>query len=160
MSSPLETPAGGVSMAMVGTLALRRLVCRLLGLLALLDDVAVGEEHLLHRRPPLRGAAQEELEVHREVLELLLLGVPHDGAGLVVALEGAPLPVPADGLRLLGQRGDHARERARLRRQLFRRLVVLVESHAANRTRIRGAAPSIRRAARGTVVACASCRDE
>src|SRR3954469_10211587 len=67
-------------------LAIGRLVGGLFGLLALFDDVAVGEQHLLHRRLPLRRAAEQELEVHSEVLELLLLRVLHDRAGLVVGL--------------------------------------------------------------------------
>jgi hypothetical protein len=44
-------------------------------------------------------------EVHREVLELLRLGVAHNRQRLGVLLDGDALPVPADRLRLLGQRG-------------------------------------------------------
>ena len=48
------------------------------------------------------------------MLELLLLRVLHDRLRLLVLLDGEPLLVPADRLRLLGQRGDHPRERPRL----------------------------------------------
>ena len=55
--------------------------------------------------------------------------VAHDRARLRVGLDREALLVPADRLGLLGQRRAQAGERARLRRQLVRRLVVLVESH-------------------------------
>ena len=45
--------------------------------------------------------AGEELEVHREVEELLALGVLHDLPGFLVRLDRQALLVPADGLRLL-----------------------------------------------------------
>src|SRR5581483_5901594 len=72
---------------------------------------------------------QEELEVHREVLELLLLGVRHDRPGVGVLLDVEPLLVPVDRLGLLDQGLDHPREGPRLRRELFRWLVVGVEAH-------------------------------
>jgi hypothetical protein len=68
-----------------------------------LDDVAGLEQHPLGDLAPGRCAAHEELQVHAEVLELLALGVPHDGHGVGIGLESEPLLVPADRLRLLGQ---------------------------------------------------------
>ena len=65
-----------------------------------LDDVALlnrifcsASRHLL--------PAGEELEVHREVEELLALGV-YDSSRFLVRLDRQALLVPADGLRLLG----------------------------------------------------------
>src|SRR4051812_37174716 len=101
----------------------------LLGLLSRGDDVTLGEQDLLQDLPPLRRAAEQELEIHPEVLELLELRVLHDGARLRVALDRDALLVPADGLRLLEERRAHAREGAGLRRELPGRLVVLVERH-------------------------------
>jgi hypothetical protein len=63
------------------------------------------------------------------MLELLLLGVLHDGVGLRILLEHEALLVPADRLGLLDQRGADPGERAYLGRELFGRLVVLVEGH-------------------------------
>ena len=65
----------------------------------------------------------------REVLELLTLSVAHDPARLRVGLDGEPLLIPADRLRLLGQRGAQACEGPRLLRQLVGGLVILIESH-------------------------------
>ena len=48
-------------------------------------------------------AAREELEVNREVEELLALGVLHDPAGLLVGLDRHALLVPADRLGFLLQ---------------------------------------------------------
>src|SRR5919108_422106 len=50
----------------------------LLRLLAMLDDVAFLEEDAECDLPPQRGAPQQELQVHAEVLELLALGIAHD----------------------------------------------------------------------------------
>src|SRR5690242_8432 len=48
----------------LGGLTPSRIVARvLLGLLAVLDDVALGEQDLAQDRSPLRRAAQQELEV-------------------------------------------------------------------------------------------------
>ena len=86
----------------------------LLGLLAVLDDVAGWKRIPCGDLAPDRRAPQQELEVHREVLELLALRVAHDRQRLGVGLDREPLLVPADRLRLLGQRGAQPRERARL----------------------------------------------
>jgi hypothetical protein len=64
------------------------------------------------------------------VLELLALGVAHDGQRLGVGLHREALLIPADRFGLLGQRRAHARERARLSGKLLRRLVVLIKTHA------------------------------
>ena len=101
----------------------------LLGLLAVLDDVALLEEDPLGDLAPQRRAAQQELQVHAEVLELLALGVAHDRPRLAIGLDRHPLLVPADRLRLLGQRRAEAGEGPGLGGQLLGRLVVLVESH-------------------------------
>src|SRR4051812_14515482 len=103
----------------------------LLARLAALDDVSRGEQDLLELGPPVLLATEQELEVHAEVLELLFLGVLHDGSRLGILLDRDPLLVPADRLRLLDERGDHAREGSGLVRQLVRRLVILLETHLA-----------------------------
>src|SRR5439155_23911145 len=59
-------------------------VLLLLGLLAVLDDVAGLEARVLAGEAPLRLAPQQELEIHREVLEFFLLRVLHDRARLLV----------------------------------------------------------------------------
>ena len=100
-----------------------------LGGLAVLDDVAGLKQHARGDLAPLRRAPQEELEIHAEVLVLLADGVGHHGFGLRIALDRQALLVPADRLRLLGQRSAQPRERTRLLGKLVRRLVVLVESH-------------------------------
>ena len=97
--------------------------------LAVLDDVALLEEHSFGDFSPLRLAAKQELEVHAEVLVLLADGIGHDAPRFGIALDRQALLVPADRLRLLGQRRAQPRERARLLRELLRRLVVLVEAH-------------------------------
>src|ERR1700709_2664335 len=95
----------------------------------MLDDVALAEEHPLRDLTPARHLAQEELEVHREVLELLPLAVLQDPPPVGVGLDRKALLVPADRLALLFERGAETGERPRLGRQLLRWLVVLVESH-------------------------------
>ena len=75
--------------------------------------------------------AQQELEVHAEVLELLALGVAHDRARLVVGLDGEPLLVPADRFGLLGQGCAQPRERPDLGRQFGGGLVVLIGTHGS-----------------------------
>jgi len=109
----------------------------LLGLLAVLDDVALLKEDSLGDLPPQRRAAEQELEVHAEMLELLALGVAHDCAGLAVGLDGHSLLVPADRLGLLGQRCAEAGEGPGLVGKLCGGLVVLVESHALILSRAR-----------------------
>jgi len=101
----------------------------LLGLLAVLDDVAGLEENAFGDLSPDRRTPQEKLEVHAEVLELLALRVAHDGPRVGVGLDRQSLLVPADRLGLLGQRRAQPGERPGLRRQLVGRLVVLVEAH-------------------------------
>ena len=78
---------------------------------------------------PQRRSSEEELEVHGEVVELLLLRVAHDRRRLLVALDRQPLRVPADRLGLLDQRRADARVRPHLLRQLTGWLVVLVGAH-------------------------------
>ena len=95
----------------------------------MLDDVALLEEDSLGDLPPQRRAAQQELEVHAEVLELLALRVAHDRPRLAVGLDGDALLVPADRLGLLGQRRAQPGEGAGLAGELLGRLVVLVETH-------------------------------
>src|SRR5256885_16693685 len=107
-------------------------VLGVLRLFAGLDDVALGEEDLLQGDPPVRRPADQELEVHPEVLELLALRVRHDRLRLGIGLECHPLLVPADRLRLFGHRRDHPGERAPLGAQFFCRFVVLVETHLAS----------------------------
>src|SRR5262249_29491049 len=80
---------------------------------------------------PEGGAAQQELEVHRKVLELLALRVAHDRPGVLVGLDRETLLVPPDRLGLLLKRGAETGEGPRLGRQLVRWLVVLIGSHAS-----------------------------
>ena len=82
----------------------------LLCLLAVLDDVAVLEQNPERDLAPERGTAQQELQIHAEVLELLPLGVAHDRPRLGVRLDRHALLVPADRLGLLGQRRAQPRE--------------------------------------------------
>src|SRR3954466_2999994 len=98
----------------------------LFGPLPGLDDVAFDKEGLLKRDPPFRTTTGEELEVHREMLELFLLSVLHDRPRLFVGLDRDALGVPADCYRLFRQRGDHSGERPGLGTELARGLVVLV----------------------------------
>ena len=95
----------------------------------MLDDVPRLEQDPLRDLPPRRGAPEQELEVHAEVLELLALRVAHHCGRLGVGLDREALLVPPDRLRLLGQRGAQARESPRRLRQLVGWLVVLVEAH-------------------------------
>src|SRR6187551_411872 len=87
-----------------------------LGFLAVFDDIARLEEDALQHSGPLRLAAAEGLEVHREVLELLALRVLHDRPGVGILLDIQALLVPADRLRLLDQRGANPGDRADLLR--------------------------------------------
>src|SRR6185436_8833471 len=100
----------------------------LLGLFSVLDDVSLLEQDPGGDLAPQRGSPEKELEVHREVLELLALRVAHDRARLAVSFDRKTLLVPADRLRLLGQRRAQARERASGVRQLVGRLVILIEA--------------------------------
>ncbi len=105
-------------------------------LLAVLHDVPGLEEDALGDLAPGRGAPQQELEVHAEVLELLALRVAHHRERLGIGLDGDPLLIPADRLGFLGQRGAQPRERPHRGRQLVGRLVVLVETHQISFVRV------------------------
>src|SRR5579883_2128668 len=98
----------------------------LFALLAELDDIAVLEQYLLQRGVPFGLLAQQEGQVHAEVLELFLLRIGHDRAGRLVFLDREALLIPVYGLGLFRERGDHAREGACLLRQLIGRLMVLI----------------------------------
>src|SRR5438034_7282925 len=101
----------------------------LLSLLTVLDNVAALEEDILQHFAPLRAAAEQELEIHSEVLELLVLSISHDGARFPVLFQRQTLLIPGNRLRLLDERGNHTRERTGLRGKLARGLMVLLESH-------------------------------
>src|SRR5215208_3433286 len=107
-----------------------------LRLFAVLDDVARLEEDAAERLPPGWLAPKQELQVHAKVLELLLLGVPHDRPRLLVSLDGETLRVPVDRFGLLDQRSADAREGANLFRELIRRLVVLLSRHGRTLSRV------------------------
>ena len=94
------------------------------------DDVALFEEDIPQHDAPFRLATGEELERHREVLELLFLRILHDGARLTIALDGESLLVPANGLSLLLQRCGESGKRPDVRAQVARWLVVLVCWHS------------------------------
>src|SRR3954451_1932845 len=66
----------------------------LLGLLAVLDDVAALEQDPLGDLAPQRRAPQQELEIHGEVLELLALRVAHHRDGVPILLDRDALLVP------------------------------------------------------------------
>src|SRR6202000_2877512 len=87
---------------------------RRLGRLAVVDDVTLLEQDALGDLTPARHLAQQELEVHREVLELLPLGVWPDRRGVGSGLERESLLIPADRLALLFERGAEAGEGAGL----------------------------------------------
>jgi len=73
-----------------------------------LDDVPRLEQDVFQHHLPLRLPAGQEFKRHREVLELLLLGILHDRFRLSIALERHALLVPTDRLSLLLQRRGHA----------------------------------------------------
>src|SRR5687767_6243009 len=79
------------------------LLARFLGFVTELHDVAFREENPLEHLAPLRLPAQQELQVHAEVLHLLVLRVLHDRARLAILLDREALLVPADRLRLLDE---------------------------------------------------------
>src|SRR5471030_309272 len=85
-----------------------------LRLFAVLDDIALAEEHFLARDLPFRLAAEKKLEIHREVLELLLLRVLHDRARLGVLLDREALFVPVDCFSFLDHREAHPGKRSGL----------------------------------------------
>src|SRR6266516_1937887 len=71
------------------------LVCSiLLSFLTVLDDVAALEENILQNLAPLRAAAEQELEIHSEMLELLVLSISHDGARFPVLFQRQTLLIP------------------------------------------------------------------
>src|SRR5215218_10377320 len=106
-----------------------RLLRRFFRVVAQLHDVALGEQDALEHLAPLRLLPEQELQVHPEVLHLLVLRVLHDRLRLTVGLYREALLVPADRLGLFDQRRDHAGEGARLGRELRGRFVILIESH-------------------------------
>src|SRR6516164_5564824 len=105
-----------------------------LGLLAVLDDVALLKQDPLGNLSPRPHASKEELQIHAEVLELLPLSVTHHRDSVGVGLDREALLIPADRFGLLGQRGTEARERPRGLWQLVGRLVVLIEAHRTSFT--------------------------
>src|SRR4030095_9108642 len=113
-----------------------------------LDDVALLEEDLLQGEAPFLLAPGEELQVHREVEELLALGVLHDRLRGRILLQREALRVPADRLCFLLQRRDQAGEGSSFLAKLFRGLVVLIGGHGRT-LRTRGAA-AVRGRAAGT----------
>src|SRR6185369_3464264 len=109
-----------------------------LGLLAALDDIAGAEQNGLELLLPVGGPAQQEFQVHAEVLEFFLERVLHDCLGLLVLLQRDALGVPADRLRLLDQRRDHAGIGAGFVGKLLRRLVILFGGHWLSRNKRQG----------------------
>src|SRR6476661_9354697 len=101
----------------------------LLGLFAERHDVANGKQNPFQLATPVSLVTEQEFKIHSEVLEFLLLRILHDRLRRTVLLDRDALLVPANRLRLLDERGNHARERPRRGRQLGRRLVVLIEAH-------------------------------
>src|SRR3954451_20773354 len=83
-----------------------------LRLLAVFYYIALLEEDILHGDAPLRLAAQQKLQVHAKVLDLFLLRVAHDGAGVPILFDGYALLVPVYGLVLFYERSYHARKGA------------------------------------------------
>src|SRR5216684_3782197 len=95
----------------------------------MLDDVAFLEEDVFEHDTPFRLASRQELQRHREVLELLLLCVRHDRPGLSIAFERESLLVPADRLSLLLEGRDDSCKGPDLLAQLSGWFVVLVGRH-------------------------------
>jgi len=73
-------------------------------LVAVLHDVAGLEEDALRDLAPFPVPTQQKLEIHAEMLEFLVLRVPHDGSRLAVLLQGEALLVPADRFRFFDER--------------------------------------------------------
>src|SRR5690349_14514280 len=78
-------------------------VCFLFRGHALFDDFASGEQYRFEFLAPEWGAAEEEFEIHSEVLEFLFLGIFHDGPRFRVAFDSNALLVPANRLRLFDE---------------------------------------------------------
>src|ERR1700736_3415134 len=78
----------------------------LLGLFPVLDNVARLKKNILQDRAPVGLLSQQELEIHAEVLELLLLRVLHDGSGGLVLLNRNALLIPVNGLGLFDHRNN------------------------------------------------------
>jgi hypothetical protein len=100
-----------------------------LGFLAVLDDVTGLKEDPLQHLPPDRFLAEQKLQVHSEVFELLLLSVLHNRLRFGVFLNLNSLLIPTDGFGFFDDRSNHPGERAYFFRELGRWLVVLIESH-------------------------------
>src|SRR5439155_22383283 len=77
----------------------------LLSLLTVLDNVATLEEDILHHFAPLRAATEQDLEIHSELLELIVISISHDGAGFTILFQRQTLLISGNRLRLLDDRG-------------------------------------------------------
>src|SRR5467141_178165 len=104
--------------------SMRKSILFLFRLVAVLHDIAGLEEYALQDFAPFLVPPHQELQIHPKMLELLVLRVSHDGLGLTVCFQRQSLLVPTDCFRLFDERRDHARERARLCRELAWRLVI------------------------------------
>ena len=71
--------------------------------LCALNYVTLGEKNTSELGPPVLGAAEQEFQVHTEVLEFLFLRIRHDCFGLLVPFDRHALFVPAYGFRFLDQ---------------------------------------------------------
>src|SRR5258708_1197320 len=106
-----------------------QLVLGALAALAEGDDVALLEEDALKSCTPLGCSAEQQLEVHAEVLELLFLRAFHDGDRLGVVLHRHALLIPVYRLSFFDEAGDDACVGAGFVRELSGRLVILLKSH-------------------------------
>lgn len=92
------------------------LILGLFGFFPVFYDVDVLVENALRCDPSPRFLPQQELQVHAEVLKLLLLGVLHDRPRASVLLDRNKLLAPISRLGFFHQRGDYPRKRLRLLR--------------------------------------------
>ena len=99
------------------------------GFFTVLHNVAGLEEDPLQHLPPDRFLAEQKLQVHSEVFELLLLSVLHNRLRFGVFLNRDSLLIPTDGFGFFDDRSDHSGERAYFFREFGRWLVVLIKSH-------------------------------
>src|ERR1044071_6774118 len=77
-------------------------------LVGILDDVARHHDDAFENLAPFGFAAKQEFKIHREVLELFLLRILHDGAGTLIFFERKALLVPGNGLSLFDERGNRS----------------------------------------------------
>ncbi len=82
--------------------------------LGVLDEIPGLEQHALGDGAPFGPAPEQELQIHREVLVLLVHRISDHRNRFRILLQRQPLLIPIDGLGLLGQRREDTSDRAGL----------------------------------------------